>query len=124
MLALYGGSKDGTRCMALRNFFCKANSLINLARDAVKADVKKQQYPYILDVIQHLAKDVDALGDESRQERYSRGVGIILMLYLLKDATDPLYSFYQVILYYFFSMNTIYNYQLGLYIFATHPQQK
>ena len=42
---------------------------------------KKQQYTYMLDAIQHLANDVDALGDESRQESaYSRGVGIILML--------------------------------------------
>ena len=61
--------------------FRKAESLINLARDAVEADVKKKQYTYILDAIQHLANDVDALGDESRQESAcSRGVGIILML--------------------------------------------
>ena len=76
--------EDGSLHVAWRSgkVFRKADSLINLARDAVKADVKKkQQYTYILDAIQHLANDVDALGDESRQESaYSRGVGIILML--------------------------------------------
>ena len=57
--------EDGSLHVAWRSgkVFRKADSLINLARDAVKAD------------------DVDALGDESRQESaYSRGVGIILML--------------------------------------------
>ena len=66
--------EDGTRCMAFKKSF--SDFLINLARDAVKTDVKKQQYTYILDAIQHLANDVDALGDERRQERFSRGVGI------------------------------------------------
>ena len=39
----------------------RKDSLINLARNAVKADVKKkQQYTYILDAIQHhLQDDVD-----------------------------------------------------------------
>ena len=63
--------EDGSLHVAWRSgkVFRKADSLINLARDAVKADVKKnQQYTYILDAIQHLANDVDALGDESKQE--------------------------------------------------------
>ena len=57
-----------TRCMALRKSFSQGRFSDQSGSGCCGGRCKKnQQYTYILDAIQHISNNVNALGDESRQ---------------------------------------------------------